>query len=186
MGPKTVILPSPRYTAAGLPDGTFGTGGVVVHGVGGDQFDLIVGIGLQPNGQIVAAGIGGRAPLTAFDVDLDFVVARYVNPPMIDSASVTPSLLWPPNHKMVPIVVELAASDETGPPTCSSEPVNGPGDGNTAPDWLITGPLTADLRAERSGGVAGRVYTLTVECVDLAFNATTTQVLVTVPHSKKK
>jgi hypothetical protein len=74
----------------------------------------------------------------------------------------------------------------TGVARVQYAPVNGPGDGNTAPAGLITGPLTAQLRAERSGGGSGRIYTLTVECVDLANDAAQTQVLVTVPHSKKK
>ena len=49
----------------------------------------------------------------------------------------------------------------------SNEPVNGAGDGNTAPDWEITGALTVNLRAERSGQGVGRLYTITVRCVDL-------------------
>jgi hypothetical protein len=176
-----------RYSADGSLDQGFGVGGVVTHDIGGNGFDSITDVVLQPNGEIVAVGQG----LSATSSDLASVVARYVNPPTIDNASVTPSLLWPPNHKMVPVVVTVEASDETEPPTCgiteitSNEPVNGSGDGNTAPDWLVTGPLTAQLRAERAGGGGGRIYTLTVECVDLADNAITTQVAVTVPHSKK-
>ena len=35
-----------------------------------------------------------------------------------------------------------------------------------APDWEITGDLTLDLRAERSGSGTGREYTITVQCTD--------------------
>ena len=60
------------------------------------------------------------------------------------------------------------------------------GDGNTAPDWEITGPLTVDLRAERAGGGDGRVYTITVECSDASGNKSWTTVEVKVPHNKGK
>ncbi|MDQ3623880.1 MAG: hypothetical protein M3463_15555 [Verrucomicrobiota bacterium] len=60
------------------------------------------------------------------------------------------------------------------------------GGGDTAPDWEITGPLTVDLRAERSGGGRGRIYTITVECQDEAGNAATSTVDVTVPKSQGK
>jgi hypothetical protein len=94
------------------------------------------------------------------------------NPPEI-SVSVSPDTLWPPNHKMVPVVLEVDATDNCdSEPVCqitsvtSNEPINGTGDGNTAPDWEITGNFTVNLRAERSGKGGGREYTITVECTD--------------------
>ena len=68
----------------------------------------------------------------------------------------------------------------------SNEPVNGTGDGDTAPDWVITGNLTVDLRAERSGTGSGRVYTITVRCTDASGNSSTKTVTVTVPHDRRK
>ena len=53
--------------------------------------------------------------------------------------------------------------------------------GQRGPDWEITGPLSVDLRAERSGRGNGRVYTITVECEDDGGNVTTGEVTVTVP-----
>ena len=64
----------------------------------------------------------------------------------------------------------------------SNEPENGLGDGDTAPDWEITGALTLNLRAERAGGGSGRIYTITVESRDRAGNASTRTVEVRVPH----
>jgi len=99
--------------------------------------------------------------------------------PTITSVSVSPATLWPPNHKMVPVTVAAAASDACGAASCtiasitSNESVNGQGDGNTAADSQITGPLTATVRAERSGGGSGRVYTLSVRCTDPSGNAST-------------
>jgi hypothetical protein len=77
-------------------------------------------------------------------------------------------------------------------PTCtitgvsSNEPVNGLGDGDTAPDWVITGALTLQLRAERSGTGTGRVYTVQVSCVDDAGNVATATVGVSVVHDQGK
>jgi hypothetical protein len=77
------------------------------------------------------------------------------------------------------VTVTAAASDACGAATCSiasitsNESVNGQGDGNTAADWEITRPLTATVRAERSGGDSGRVYALTVRCTDPSGNAST-------------
>ena len=89
---------------------------------------------------------------------------------------------------MTPIVVSVDVRDACDAnPTCrivsvaSSEPDNGPGDGNTDGDWEITGALTLNLRAERSGPAGGRVYTITIDCADESGDRTSTQVLVTVP-----
>ncbi len=111
--------------------------------------------------------------------------------PEITGASAAPSVLWPPNHKMQAVTVAVDVSDACDAnPTCeivsvtSDEPVNDKGDGNTSPDWEITGDLTVDLRAERSGQGDGRVYTITIECRDSSDNSSTTEVTVTVPHDQ--
>ncbi len=66
----------------------------------------------------------------------------------------------------------------------SNEPVNGLGDGDTAPDWQISGPLKVNLRAERSGTGSGRVYTITVACTETSGQSTTRTTTVTVPHHR--
>jgi putative hemolysin len=109
-------------------------------------------------------------------------------PPTITNTGARPDTLWPPNHKMVPVTVTAQATDLCGPATCrvvsvsSNEPVDGLGDGDTAPDWTITGDLAVSLRAERAGGGDGRVYTITVECQDSSGNGVTAPVTVRVPH----
>jgi hypothetical protein len=111
-----------------------------------------------------------------------------VTPPTITEASVDPDKLWPPNRRMREVVVTVEATDVCSDEvTCiideitSNEPEQAdPGD--LAPDWMITGPLTADLRAERLGDGDGRIYTITVECVDESGNAASKDVLVTVDH----
>lgn len=100
-----------------------------------------------------------------------------------------PNVLWPPNHKMVPVSVSVSDNCVTAPAcqiisVSSNEPINGIGDGNTEPDWQITGDLTVDIRAERSGDGDGRVYTLEVECTDDGGGSSKETVTVTVPHDQ--
>jgi len=115
--------------------------------------------------------------------------------PAINSISASPDVLWPPNHKMVDVTVTVDCTDICDPvPFCyivgvtSNEPINGPGDGNTEPDWELFDdePLVALLRAERAGGGTGRVYTIIVECIDASGNTDTSMVEVTVPHDQGK
>jgi len=113
--------------------------------------------------------------------------------PTISSISASPDVLWPPNHRMVEVYVEIEAVDDRDPaPVCRivevtcNEPVNGPGDGNSEPDWEITGDLTVLLRAERDGGDTERVYTIVVACTDASGNTATDTVEVIVPHDQGK
>lgn len=120
------------------------------------------------------------------------VTVKDTTPPVIKSSAATPNTLWPANHKMVPVKVTATASDNCGVKKCSiisvtsNEPENGLGDGDTAPDWQITGDLTVNLRGERSGTGTGRLYTITAECADSTGNRSTGTVNVTVPHDQGK
>jgi hypothetical protein len=112
-------------------------------------------------------------------------------PPVFESASASPAVLWPPNHKMVPVTVTAAVTDAVDPSpitrivsVTSNEAANGSGDGHTDADGQITGPLTVSLRAERSGKGSGRVYTITVESRDHSGNASVKTVTVAVPHNR--
>jgi hypothetical protein len=114
-------------------------------------------------------------------------------PPVITSVSATPSSLWPPNHRMVPVTVAVSAIDICDlTPTCqiisvtSNEPDDGLGDGDTAGDAVITGDFTVSLRAERSGRGSGRVYTITVRCTDDSGNSATRAVEVRVAHDQRQ
>jgi hypothetical protein len=86
------------------------------------------------------------------------------------------------------VSIAVSVADACGPyTTCrivsvsSSDPVNGLGDGDSSPDWEITGPLSLLLRAERALG-QGRTYTVTLECVDASGLTSRTSVVVTVPR----
>jgi hypothetical protein len=110
--------------------------------------------------------------------------------PAISSVTASPNVLSQPNHQMVPVVVYVSATDNCDPaPVCqivsvsSDEPVTGPGD-NTTPDWIITGKLTVDLRAEYSSKSTSRAYTITVNCTDASGNSSLQTVIVNVTKQK--
>ena len=119
------------------------------------------------------------------------VTVKDTTPPSIGSLSVSPNVLWPPNHKMVPVAVTASVFDNCDKtPGCrissvsSNEPGNALGDGNTTPDWEIIGDMLVHLRSERSGTSTGRAYTITVECTDASGNSSTEKAVVIIPHDQ--
>jgi hypothetical protein len=114
-------------------------------------------------------------------------------PPTIGSVTATPSTLWPASHRMVNVALSVDAQDDIdGAPSCritgvtSSEPEHGTGDGDTGPDMAVTGPLSVNLRAERSGKGPGRTYTVSVTCTDTSANAAVAKATVVVPHDRMR
>lgn len=115
--------------------------------------------------------------------------------PGISDVTASPDVLWPPNNQMTSVEITGASiSDncgnldlETG--NCkivsvtSNESVEGPG--AKGPDYEITDDLSVDLRAERYGSGAGRVYTLTLECMDESGNASTSTTDICVSHDQR-
>ena len=102
--------------------------------------------------------------------------------------TVTPDLLWPPNHKYVEIQATVTASDNFDPnPTIrlvsvtSNEPDNGDDDGDTVDDIVIVDDFNFLLRAERSGVGTGRIYTITYVATDACGNETYQSATVFVP-----
>jgi hypothetical protein len=124
------------------------------------------------------------------DPDMVDITVEDTTPPTIHNILATPDVLWPPNHKMMKVRVTVDYDDICDPaPFCyivgviCNEPANGPGDGNTEPDWelFIDKPLIVTLRAESAGMGTGRVYTIYVECTDISGNIAGAIVDVTVP-----
>jgi len=111
-------------------------------------------------------------------------------PPQI-SVTVTPDILWSPNHKMVDITATVTVSDicDTAPVVIltsitSDEPDDGLGDGDTENDIQITTDYDFRLRAERAGTGDGRVYTITYTATDSSSNSASATATVRVPHNK--
>ncbi len=120
------------------------------------------------------------------------ITVNDVEPPAITGLAANPSTLWPPNHKMIAVTVPYAVTDNCDGPAAiscalavaSNEPVDGTGDGDTEPDWEIQDAHHVRLRAERSGGGTGRIYTITATCTDSKGNASSRSVPVTVAHNQ--
>jgi PKD repeat protein len=115
-------------------------------------------------------------------------------PPKIECAT-NPSVLWPANHRLVPIDVHVSVNDGLSGPAgfelvaaTSSEPDNGLGDGDAPVDiqGFTTGTpdTTGSLRAERAGTGPGRVYSLVYEARDVAGTVGRCTARVTVPHDQ--
>jgi len=118
------------------------------------------------------------------------VVVEDTTPPQIVSASATPHVLWPPNHKWVEVTVSAEVFDNcTATEWCivsveSSEAQTGPGKRHGPPDWIITGPDTVALRAERTGRGDGPFYSIFIQAMDEAGNLSEPAVVtVTAPKS---
>ncbi len=102
--------------------------------------------------------------------------------PKCQGVEVSPSVLWPPNHKFV--CVKLSGAKYINiKSVMQDEPVNDGGDGNTSPDAKFKdGKLC--LRAERSGQGDGRVYCIKFTAKDKYGNKCKGTVEVGVPHDQ--
>jgi parallel beta-helix repeat protein len=108
-----------------------------------------------------------------------------VVPPRIVAISATPDVLWPPNGQLKSVTVDVTVTDDSDPsPACqitgvtSNEPLN-------ASDWIVTGPLSLDLSANRNGLGAGRVYSIAVTCTNATGLSAGAEVTVLVPHDRR-
>ncbi len=133
-----------------------------------------------------AVDSSGNASTCMFTVSVEAA-----QPPTIVGAHASPNVLWPPNHKWVNVSIAVDTEDScdshvscTILDVTSNEPINGVGDGNTEPDWMVTGDSTLKLRAERAGTGSGRIYTVHFRCDDDFGNRTEGTVAVTVPHDQ--
>ncbi|HKZ65930.1 MAG TPA: zinc-dependent metalloprotease family protein, partial [Chitinophagaceae bacterium] len=76
------------------------------------------------------------------------ITAKDTTAPVISNISANPSCLWPPNHKMVKVTIRYDVNDNCSDAAhitkelsiTSNEPINGLGDGDTAPiDYEVDG-----------------------------------------------
>jgi hypothetical protein len=176
--PPQLIVPDDVVAEATGPDGTIVN--YIVSAI--DLVDGEVPVVCAPRASRFVLGVS-TVKCSATDVAGNTatrsftVTVRDTTAPMISAMLVSPQLLWPANHRMVPVKVNVNVSDLVDrAPICriisvtSNEPVNGTADGDTGPDWNISGDLGLNLRAERAGNGAGRVYSIRIECLDKAGN----------------
>jgi hypothetical protein len=105
-----------------------------------------------------------------------------------------PVELWPPDHQLHEVVASFPGMECSPEATFALESVtsneadDGTGDGDTPGDIQGAEMGTADatllLRAERSGGGQGRIYTIVYRVTDQAGEMTRRTGTVTVPHDQ--
>jgi hypothetical protein len=111
-------------------------------------------------------------------------------PPTINSLSVTPSVLWPPNKTMRPVSITIDAQDLVDDsPICEITNIQvnqaAARGSKRATLYEITGPHSASLLADRTRSRGDRRYTLHVTCTDFEGNASNGSTDVVVPHDRR-
>jgi hypothetical protein len=112
-------------------------------------------------------------------------------PPTL-SVTLSPSTLWPPNGKLVPVTATISAKDDYDPaPEIKLESItpselSEPGDISDA--TLGTDDRQFMLKATRNGttNMAGRIYTVIYSATDASGNQSIATATVTVPHDERK
>ena len=120
------------------------------------------------------------------------ITVRAVNdPPNCSNVRGDLRTLWPPNHRLRLVTLSGATDGDGDAVTITvgavtqDEPVNGLGDGDTAPDAVLgAGPSQVSLRAERSGTGDGRVYAVAYSVTDTAGSRCAGVFTVGVPHDQ--
>lgn len=130
---------------------------------------------------LLSASNGETTPATCTTT----VTVRDTSPPSVLAVSATPNVLWPPNHRFVPVTLMVDAVDNCDPAPSARivKVTSNERRGRFAPDWRITGPLSVELRAERLG-YDDRIYTIYVQVTDSSGNESMAETTVTVPKSQ--
>jgi probable HAF family extracellular repeat protein len=132
---------------------------------------------------IVVTVADAAGNLTSLSIPLVFPDSA---PPYIKRIMVNPSVIWPPNHKMVPVSVSVLALDNVDPAPVSKIISITANESVSRDEIQITGDLTAKLAASKNAEGHGRIYTITVQCKDASGNTSTCSVEVSVPQNASK
>lgn len=97
------------------------------------------------------------------------------------SVSASPTVLWPPNHKLLAITLNTQSRDACGATTVNCTATSNEESGQNDIEWR-DGKLF--LRAERSGKGSERVYTITCTATDASGNQSSSGTTVTVQHNQ--
>lgn len=127
--------------------------------------------------------------------DTTEITVEDTTPPEL-SVSLAPAVLWPPNHKLIPITASITVVDQCDDvPTVrlisvtSNEPDNGLGDGDKPDDIQDASFGTDDrefqVRSERSGLGSGRTYTVTYEATDASSNVSVETAILSGPKNRR-
>lgn len=164
----------------------FGTASQVLLGTG-QILEIMMPLGQHVVTLLVRDRVGST------DVDEAVITVADTHPPDI-LVGLTPSLLWPPNHRLVEVIAVVNATDACSMPVVrlttlvSTDPDDAPGtgDGQTVNDIQDVEPGTADfsfrLRAERSADGGSRFYEVIYSATDTSGNQNVGGAAAVVPH----
>jgi hypothetical protein len=123
--------------------------------------------------------------------NVSVAVQNVYDPPNCGFSYASPSLLWPPDHKMVKVAIKGVTDPNkkgaiaiTIDSVTQDEPTKGLESGNISPDAIIQSDGTVLLRAERSGAGNGRVYQINFTASDQYGQSGTGSIIVSVPHDR--
>ena len=154
-----------------------------VEAEAGPTVDVLVSRGAH-EARLVVIDAAGR---TSHDAAVVEVVDR-AGPVVVVAM---PAVLWPPDHRLVPVALPVRAADAcSGVETLrvlavSCDECAGGTRGRTAADWLVDDAGTLWLRRERLGTGDGRTYAIHGEAVDAAGNAAPFTCFAVVPHDAR-
>lgn len=176
------------FLAAGGADLTLTFNGSAIGANGADGPYFVKNLIVFGGGEsLIVDDVHTTGPFAASQFE-GYVADR--EPPQI-TAQATPAFLWPPDHRMVEILVNVTVTDNVDPnpevrleSITSNQGENAIGDGNTSDDIVIDNGRIF-LRAERSGVSGDRVYTLTYSARDDAGNVGFGTATVTVAHDQR-
>ena len=138
---------------------------------------------------LVTLRVRDRAGATSTD-DVIVAVVDTLAPQI--SVEMTPTVLWPPDRRMVNVSASISATDMCGTPTVvlssvtSNQGDRGPGPGsNVQGASLGASDLELSLRAERDGNGASRIYTISYTATDTAGNSASATCTIVVPHDQR-
>lgn len=161
--------------------------------LGGTGEDAGLGIDVDPQGNLVVVGwtfssdfptvhavqpsLAGASD--AFVTKIGFDANR---PPDCSSAKANPSLIWPPNGRVVPVAIQGVGDPDGGTVTIR---ITGISQDEPGASWSGIGTPVARIRAERDGRGDGRVYHIAFDATDPSGAACTGEVTVCVPHDSR-
>lgn len=104
-------------------------------------------------------------------------------PPTIVALVPSPDMIWPANHKMVPVTIDTLVIDDVDPaPYVHVIGVTSNDPNVTADDFEITGDLSLNLRAGKTQN-DGWIYTIYVEAIDASGNSSAGTTTVRIAHT---
>jgi hypothetical protein len=204
--PTTTATPSPPPNAAGWERtdvtvtlaATAAAGGLPVQDLtySATGAQAIASTTVQGSTATVPITTEGTTTLSYFATDqagnkeqAQTLTVRIDTTPPTVACRASPSVLWPPNGKLVPVQVTVSVTDPNGSGPSGFTLVSltsTEGDIATEQQGFAVGTASTSgaLRAARAGSGSGRVYSLAYRASDVAGNTATCTATVSVPHDQ--